>query len=133
MVARAPGRRRDGLQLNNGMSHPWLAPPPALIADVVCAAARDAVRAMSLIPARALGLVVLGRGGRMAIDAFAVAPLPVIAGAVLVDDALRPPDSSIGDQVRRTADLAGSSLPAGWLERITIGSGEGVPREARLG
>src|SRR5438132_8808990 len=237
MVARAPGRRRDGLQLNNGMSHPWLAPPPALIADVVCAAARDAVRAMSLIPARGLGryadawtrliaalpqllrsdsgavfdavtrvdvlstvqelvdrdvdqlrleravlalwmalaghrglsvplalpgpfrqrvvdkktarlielgdvrgiaatargLVVLGRGGRMAIDAFAVAPLPLIAGAVLVGDALRPPDSSVADHVRRAADLAGSSLPEGWLERITIGSGEGVPREARLG
>src|SRR5439155_2662471 len=79
------------------------------------------------------GLVVLGRGGRMAIDAFAVAPLPVIAGAVLVDDALRPPDPSVADHVRRGADLVGSSLPAGWLERITIGSGEGVPREARLG
>ena len=219
------------------MSHPWLAPPPALIADVVCAAARDAMRAMSLIPVRGLGryaeawtrliaalpqllrtdsgavfdavtrvdvlstvqelvdrdvdeprleravlalwmalaghrgltaplalpgpfrqrvvdkktarlielgdvrgiaatargLVVLGRGGRMAIDAFAIAPLPLIAGAVLVDDALRPPDSSVADHVRRAADLAGSSLSAGWLERITIGSGEGVPREARLG
>src|SRR2546428_664760 len=60
MVARAPGRRRDGLQLNThgdrcGMSHPWLAPPPALIADVVCAAARDAVRAMWWIPVRGLG------------------------------------------------------------------------------
>src|SRR3989442_5382100 len=236
MVARAPGGRRDGRQLTR-MSHPWLAPPPALIADVVGAAARDAVRAMSLIPVRGLGrygeawtrliaalpqllrsdsgavfdavtrvdvlstvqelvdrdvdqvrleravlalwmalaghrgltvplalpgpfrqrvvdaktarlielgdvrgiaatargLVVLGRGGRTAIDAFAVAPLPVIAGAALVDDALRPPDSSVVDRVRRAADLVGSSLPAGWLERITIGSGEGVPREARLG
>src|SRR5256885_15270801 len=229
MVARAPVR--------NGMSHPWLAPPPALIADVVGAAARDAVRAMSLIPVRGLGryaeawtrliaalpqllrtdsgavfdgvtrvdvlstvqelvdrdgdeprleravlalwmaladhrgltaplalpgpfrqrvvdpktarlielgdvrgvaatargLVVLARSGRTTIDAFAVAPLPVIAGAALVNGALRPPDPSVADQVRRAADLVASALPAGWLERITIGSGEGVPREARLG
>ena len=41
--------------MNNGMSHPWLAPPPALIADVVAATARDTVRAMSLIPVRGLG------------------------------------------------------------------------------
>ena len=219
------------------MSHPWLAPPPALIADVVAATAREAVRAMSLIPVRGLaryaeawtrlvaalpellrsdsgavfdavsrvdvlstvqelvdrdvnearleravltlwmalaghrgltaplalpgpfrqrvvdpktarlielgdvrgvaatarGLVVLARSGRTTIDAFAVAPLPVIAGAALVNGALRPPDPSVADQVRRAADLVASALPAGWLERITIGSGEGVPREARLG
>src|SRR5437773_2034614 len=36
------------------MLHPWLAPPPALIADVVAATAREAVRAMSLIPVRGL-------------------------------------------------------------------------------
>ena len=219
------------------MSHPWLAPPPALIADVVAATAREAVRAMSLIPVRGLaryaeawtrlvaalpellrsdsgavfdavsrvdvlstvqelvdrdvnearleravltlwmalaghrgltaplalpgpfrqrvvdpktarlielgdvrgvaatarGLVVLARSGRTTIDAFAVAPLPVIAGAALVNGALRPPDPSVADQVRRAADLVASALPAGWLERITIGSGDGVPREARLG
>src|SRR5205814_9535149 len=36
------------------------------------------------------------------------------------------------EQMRLAGDLIASSLPAGWLERITIGSGEGVPREARL-
>jgi glycosyltransferase involved in cell wall biosynthesis len=219
------------------MSHPWFAPPPALIADVVAATARDAVQAISLIPLRGLGryaeawtrlitalpellrsdsgavfdavtrvdvlstvqelvdgdvdeprleravlalwmalaghrgltaplalpgpfrqrvvdaktarlielgdvrgvaatargLMVLGRGGRTTIDAFVVAPLPVVGGAVLVNGALRPPDSTVADHMRRAADLVASALPAGWLERITIGSGEGVPREARLG
>lgn len=219
------------------MSHPWLAPPPALIADVVAATAREAMQAMSLIPLRALGryadawkrliaalpellrsdsgavldavtridvfttvqelvdrdvdeprverallalwlalaghrgltaplalagpfrqrvvdaktarliefrdvrgiaatsrgLVVLARSGRMALDAFVVAALPVVGGAVLVDGALRPPDSTVADRIRHAADRVGSELPAGWLERITIGSGEGVPREARLG
>jgi hypothetical protein len=85
------------------------------------------------IAATARGLVVLGRGGRTTIDAFVVGPLPVVAGAVLVNGALRPPDASVVDQVRLAADLIASSLPAGWLERIMIGSGEGVPREARLG
>src|SRR5438874_3549191 len=37
------------------MSHPWLAPPRALIADVVRTTATDTVRAMSLIPLRRLG------------------------------------------------------------------------------
>ena len=219
------------------MSHPWLAPPRALIADVLAATARDVVRDMSSIPLRSLGryadawtrlvaalpnllasdpdavfdavtgidvlstvqdlvdgdvneprleravlalwmalaghrgltaplalpgpfrqrvvdpksarlielgdvrgiaatargLVVLVRGRRTTIDEFVVAPLPVVSGAVVVDGALRAPDASVVDQVRRAADPVASSLPAGWLERITIGSGEGVPREARLG
>lgn len=219
------------------MSHPWLAPPPALIADVVAATARDVTQALSLIPLRGLGryaeawtrliaalpellrsdsgalfdavtrvdvlstmqelvdrdvdapkverallalwmalaghrgltsplalpgpfrqrvvdaksarlielgdvrgiaattrgLVVLGPGGRMAIDSFAVAELPVVAGAVLVDGGPRPPDPSVVDRLRGAADLVGSSLPAGWLERITIGTGDGAPREVRLG
>jgi hypothetical protein len=218
------------------MSHPWLAPPRELIADVVAATARDGVRNISLIPLRALGgyaeawtrlvaalpdllrsdsaavfdavtrvdvlstlrelvdrgvneprlqrtvlalwmalaghraltsplalpgpfrqrivdpktgrlielgavrgiaatargLVVLGHGGRMTIDPFVVGPLPVVAGAVVVDRALRPPDASVVEQMRLAGDLIASSLPAGWLERITIGSGEGVPREVRL-
>src|SRR4030095_10144869 len=37
------------------MSHPWLAPPRALVVDVVAATARDGVRDMSLIPLQTLG------------------------------------------------------------------------------
>src|SRR6185369_9820098 len=69
---------------------------------------------------------------RTTIDPFVVGSLPVVSGAVLVDPALRAPDASVVNQVRLAAELVASSLPAGWLERITIGSGEGVPREARL-
>ena len=73
-----------------------------------------------------------GPGGRSRVLGPGAAPLtPPLAA--LVNGALRPPDPSVADQVRRAADLVASALPAGWLERITIGSGEGVPREARLG
>src|SRR5689334_20983127 len=37
------------------MSHPWLAPPRAVVADVVAATATAGVRDMSLIPLRTLG------------------------------------------------------------------------------
>jgi hypothetical protein len=84
------------------------------------------------IAATARGLVVLGRGGRTTIDPFVVASLPIVGGAVLVDSTLRPLESSLADRVRRAGDLVQSAMPAGWLERITIGSGEGVAREARL-
>ena len=85
------------------------------------------------IAATARGLVVLGPGGRTTIDAFVVASLPVVAGAVLVDGSLRPPDARVVDQLRRAVDVIASAFPAGWLERITIASGDGVPREARVG
>src|SRR5690242_1654677 len=56
------------------------------------------------IAATARGLVVLGRGGRTTMDPFVVGSLPVVAGAVLVDCALRPPDASVVDRIRHAAD-----------------------------
>src|SRR5690348_16765710 len=41
--------------MSRAMSHPWLAPSRALVADIVAFTAKDVVRDMSSIPLRSLG------------------------------------------------------------------------------
>ena len=83
--------------------------------------------------ATAHGPVVVGREGRLSIDAFVAAPLPTAGETVIVDEWLGPPDAAQVARVQAALALVGAALPGGRLERVTIGAGDATCGEARVG
>ncbi len=81
--------------------------------------------------ATARGPVVLGHDGRLSLDAFAVARLPIINGTLIVDEQLRAPASDVVERARSALALVGTSLP-GRLERVMVGIGDVTLGEARV-
>jgi hypothetical protein len=97
-----------------------------------------APRLLALADARGLvatarGPVVVGRDGRLPVDAFVAAPLPTADGTVIVDEWLGPPDSAVVAHVHTALTLVRPLLPGGRLERVTIGAGDAEYGEARVG
>jgi hypothetical protein len=77
--------------------------------------------------------VVIGRGGRSSLDPFAVAALPVADGTVIVDAHLNPPDADVAARAQASLAAVRAALPAGNLERLTIGTGDAALGDARVG
>ena len=85
------------------------------------------------LAATAGGAVVIGRERRFAIDEFVVAQLPATGETVIVDQQRGAPDAEVAARVRTALASVAEALPGGRLDRVTIGTGDAVCDEARVG
>lgn len=119
--------------------HPGLTAPLALPGPFrECVVDPTVPRLLDLGDARGLaataaGPVVIARAGRAPIDRFVSAVLPAANDAVIVDERFRVPDPQVVARVQAALGAVVSVLPGGRLERVTIGGGEAVDGEARVG
>ena len=123
-----------GIAGHPGLTAPLALPGPfrELIVDP------RAPRLLSLGEARGLvataaGPVVVGRAGRASIDEFVAAVLPAAGDTVIVGEQFRVPEPPVVARVQAALAAVAAVLPGGWIERVTIGAGDAVDREARVG
>ncbi len=123
-----------GLAGHPGLASPLALPGPFRVAIVDPRAPRllvfGAVRGLGTT---ARGPVVMTEQGRLPVDRFVSGELPVVGGAVVLDEAFDAPVFDTVARVRGAIERVGSAWPVGAVERITIGRGPAVLGEARVG
>ncbi len=119
---------------NPGLASPLALPGPFATSVVDPGSPRLlALHNVRGIVATARGPVVVGNEGRRSIDACAAVTLPAAEGTVIVDENLGPPDADVVARVQTALTVVSAALPGGRLERVTIGRGDAVCGEARVG